>query len=428
MPVTTLALPFGALRHRNFRLFIFGQFVSLCGTWMQSVALGWLVLELTDSAFAVGLVGALGGLPVLLFTLQAGAVASRVNRLRAVIVLQSLMLIQAAALAVLTWTGQATLGWIILLAALSGTLSAFEIPTRHTLLMDLVGRDDLMNAIALHSTAFNVSRVLGPALAGILTAAFGPALCFTVNAVSYLAVLAGLLRIRPGPEHLAPAQSVPSLPATLAYVLAPGWPRALVSLSAVYTIFAVSFLTVLPVYARDVLGTDAAGYGTLTSAFGIGAAAGALILAALGSRFRQGEVALRTGLMIGASLLLLGLLPWLPLALGLLVAGGAALAINSITTNTLLQMEAPEDLRGRVIGVYAFIVVGLGPFGAFQAGWVGEHLGIRLEAVVGGTVCLGATLWALRRMPRLPGASTERLTTTDHRVTTNNQRLTTIPP
>jgi len=421
VPATTRTLPFSALRHRNFRLFITGQFVSLCGTWMQSIALGWLVLELTDSAFAVGLVGALGALPVLLFTLQAGAMASRVNRLRAVIVLQSLMLIQAAVLAALTWTGQATLGRIILLAAFSGTLSAFEIPTRHTLVMDLVGRDDLMNAIALHSTAFNVSRVIGPALAGILTASFGPAICFTVNAVSYLAVLAGLLRIQPELAHPAPALSVPSLPATLAYVLAPGWPRALVSLSAIYTIFAVSFLTVLPVYARDVLGTDAAGYGGLTSAFGIGAAAGALVLAALGSRFRQGEVAIRTGLLIGGSLVLLGLLPWLPLALGLLVAGGAALAINAITTNTLLQMEAPEEFRGRVIGVYAFIVVGLGPFGAFQAGWVGEHLGIRLEAVLGGAVCLGATLWAIRQIPRFPQTRTQRLTT-------NDQALTTIPP
>ncbi len=389
--LASLAL-FGAVRHRNFRLFITGQFVSLCGTWMQNVALGWLVLQLTDSAFAVGLVGAMGALPVLLFTLHGGAFATRVDRLRWMTLLQGLMLLQAAALAAVTWTGHATLGWLVALALAGGLLSAYEIPMRQTFLMDLVGRDDLMNAIAMNSMAFNVSRVVGPMLAGILTAAFSAAVSFSVNAVSYLAVLAGLLLIRLDPAHVVPSAEPPPLSAALRYVARSVWPRTLVSLTAVYTVFAISFLTVLPVYARDVLGTGAAGYGALTAAFGLGAAAGALGLAGLGGRRGRGPLAVRAGLVVGLTLGVLALVPNLHLAYLMMFLGGGAMAINAITTNTLLQTEAPPELRGRVIGFYAFIVVGLAPLGALQAGWVSQHLGVRMDAALGGALCLLATL------------------------------------
>lgn len=396
---------FASLRHRNFRLFLTGQFVSLSGTWMQSVALGWLVLQLTDSAFAVGLVSAMGALPVLLFTLQGGAIATRLNRHRALTLLQGLMLLQALGLAALTATGRATLGWIIGLALFGGLLNAFEIPTRQTFLMDLVGRDDLMNAIALNSMAFNVSRVVGPGLGGMLTAAFGPAVSFWANAGSYLAVIGSLLIIRLDPAHVVPPRAPPPLGEALRYIFAPGWPRALVTLSAVYTIFGLSFLTILPVYARDVLGTGAAGYGWLTASFGIGAAIGALALAGLGGRLRRGLVALRAGLVMGTALGLLALVPRLPLAYGLLFLGGSAMAANAITTNTLLQTEAPEAYRGRVIGVYAFIVVGLAPLGALQAGWLAEQHGVRLTAAVGGLTCLLATAWAATQRPGAPASA-----------------------
>lgn len=394
-------LPFTALRHRNFRLFIFGQFVSLIGTWMQSVALGWLVLTLTNSAFAVGLVSAMGALPVLLFTLYGGAVADRVNRHRVLTLLQTCMLLEAVLLAILVLTGHATLIWIIVLALISGLLSAFEIPIRQTFLMDLVGRDDLMNAIAFNSMSFNMSRVLGPALAGMITALAGPGICFLVNAASYLAVIISLLRIEPDPALLVPHRQPPPLRDALAYLLAPGWPRTLVTLAAVYTIFGVSFLAVLPVYARDVLNTGASGYGWLTSAFGVGAAGGALLLAAYGARFRRGEFAIRGGFAIGGVLLILGLLPYYPLAFIGLLIGGMASATSAIVTNTLLQTEAPDQLRGRVIGFYSFIVVGLAPFGSFQAGWLGQRVGVRVEAAVCGIICLGTALVLVSRVKRL---------------------------
>lgn len=391
----------GALKHRNFRLFLSGQFVSLVGTWMQQVALGWLVLTLTNSAFAVGLVSAMGSVPVLLFTLQGGGLASRVNRHRALVLLQAGMLLEASVLTGLTLTGHVTLGWIIALAVAHGTLSAFEIPIRQTFLMDLAGRDDLMSAIAFNSTAFNLSRVIGPAVAGIITALAGPGAVFAVNALSYLAVLLALLAIRLDPALVQPRTEAPPLAEALGYVFAPGWPRMLVSLTAVYTIFGISFITVLPVYARDVLGTGAAGYGGLTSAFGVGAALAALALASSGGRFRKGGVALRAGLAIGSVLALAALLPLYPVAFAALAVGGMAAATNAIITNTLLQTEAPEHLRGRVIGVYAFIVVGLAPFGGLQAGYVGEHLGVRAGAGIGGAVCLLATILMLYYASRL---------------------------
>lgn len=405
---TRFGAAFPALRHRNFRLFVGGQFVSLCGTWMQSVALGWLVLTMTDSAFAVGMVAAAGSLPVLLFTLQGGALASRSNRLRLVTVLQSLMLVEAAVLAILTWSGQVTLGWVVVLAMSHGLFSAFEIPARQTLLLDLVGRSDLMNAVALNSTTFNVSRVIGPALGGMIMAVTGPAVLFAINAVSYLGVLISLFRIRLDPDLIVPTRARPSMREALEFILNPGWPRTLVIQSAAYTIFGISFLTMLPVYARDALGTGAAGYGWLAAAFGVGAAAGALLLAGFGPAQARGGIALRAGVVVSLSLLLLSVAPVAPLAFLLLVAAGASLATHAITTNTLLQTEAPDALRGHVIGFYAFVVVGLAPFGALQIGVVSELAGVRVAAAVGGVICLIMTLWMTAEIRRTLGGTIDR--------------------
>jgi MFS family permease len=392
--------PFAALRHRSFRYFITGQVVSLTGTWMQSVALGWLVLELTNSAFAVGLVSAMGTLPVLLLTLQGGAVASRVNRRRMLVWLQAGLMCEAGVLAVLVWSGHATLGWILLLALAHGSLTAFEIPVRQTFLMDLVGKDDLMNAIAMNSMAFNGSRVIGPAVAGVVTATFGAAACFALNAASYLAVLAALLRIVPDPGLAAPRHPPPPLSEAVRYLHGSQGPRLLVLLAALYTIFGISFVVVLPVYARDVLGTGASGYGALTAAFGLGAVVGALLLAGWGSRLRRGETALASGVVLGAALGVLALVQRYPPAFAVVLTAGAAAASSAIVTNTLLQTEAPEVLRGRIIGFYSFIVVGLSPLGSLLAGWLAEHLGVRAAIGMGGTICLGAAglaLWAWRR-------------------------------
>jgi MFS family permease len=393
-PLTAHRSPsFGALRNPNFRLFIFGQFVSLCGTWMQTVALGWLALLLTDSALQVGLVTFFGALPVLLFTLYGGVVAGRVNKRRALMLLQSLFLAEALALGFLTAFDAITIQWVYALSLFGGLVSAFEIPIRQAYLGDLSGREHLMSAIALNSSAFNLSRVFGPALAGMLLAAAGAAACFFVNAASFLAVLVSLFRISPDLASITGTRRT-GLGDGMRHVFGSPWPRTLVILTGVFTVFGVSFVAILPVFARDILGTGAGGYGALTSAFGIGAAVAAISIAALGHRLPRERVLLWAGAGFAASIFLLGLSRHFVLAFAVLLVAGLSAALNAILTNTMLQTEAPDDLRGQVVGFYSFIVVGMAPFGSLQAGWLAEHLGADTAVLLGGSVCLLGTLWA----------------------------------
>jgi MFS family permease len=401
---TSLQSGFAALRHRNFRLFIVGQFISLCGTWMQVIAQGWLVLQLTDSAFAVGLVTALGSLPILLFTLYGGVIADRVNKRRFILVLQTLMLAEALTLALLTATHLITVHWVMGLAVFSGLLSAFEVPTRQSFLAEIVHREHLMNAIALNSSAFNLARVVGPAIAAGLIATVGLAACFFANAASYLAVIASLLRMDAGPS---PAPRTESLAVALrqgfAFVFGNRWPRALVILIATFSMFGFSFLPLMPVFARDVLRVGASGYAALVAAVGIGAAAAAFFLAGFGHRVRRSRLVLGSSILFGIVLVASSQAPEFWSALLLFTITGCAMALNGIAANTMLQSEAPDQLRGRVMGFYSFMVLGLAPFGSFQAGWIAEHFGVRLAFALGGLVCLlvaAGVAWRMVRVER----------------------------
>ncbi len=388
---------FSALRHRNFRLFLAGQFLSLCGTWVQQVAHGWLVLELTDSAFAVGLVTTLGSLPILLFTLYGGVVADRVDRHRFLILLQSLMLVEALVLGTLVALNRVTVEWVMALALGFGLLSAFEVPVRQAFTADMVGKDDLMNAIALNSSAFNLARVVGPSIAGLVIASAGIATCFFVNAVSYFAVLAGLLKMDFGPmpppaEH-RDARS--ALREGFGYVLGNRWPRALALLIAGFSIFGFPFMTMAPVFARDVLGVGAAGYAALIASIGVGAASAAIFVAGWGTRFRKGRMLAWTSVLFGVSLVAAALAKHFAASLLLFTAAGWTMAANGILANTLLQIHAPDHLRGRVMGVYSFLVLGLAPLGSLQAGWVSEHLGAAWSMGLGGLACITVAAWTM---------------------------------
>jgi MFS family permease len=397
-PPTTV---FSALRHRDFRLFLSGQLVSQCGTWVQTVAQGWLVLQLTDSAFAVGLVTALGSLPILLFTLYGGVVADRVDKRRMVLLLQSLMLLEALTLAVLTDRGWITVHLVMALAAVYGLLSAFEVPTRQAMVSEIVGKADLMNAIALNSSAFNVARVIGPSIAGGMIATVGLAACFYLNAASYLAVILGLLLMRVRPQPVPPAEpAFGALREGFGYIFGNSWPRALVTIVAGFSIFGYSFLPMMPVFARDVLGLDADGYGAIVSAVGLGAAAGAIAMAVMGGRTRSGRLVLGTFALFGVLLAAAAHAPGFWPALVLFTAAGSLMAMNGILANTMLQLQAPDHLRGRVMGFYSFVVLGMAPLGAFQAGWVSEHYGARVSFAVGGAACVlmaGLVGYAVRR-------------------------------
>ncbi len=403
MDAAARALRLGALAHRNFRLFFFGQGVSLIGTWMQSVALGWLVLELTDSAFAVGLNQALRSLGVLLFTLYAGIVVDRVDKRRLIILTQLLQMGEALALAVLVWTHLITVWQVMALAALFGVVNAFDIPARQAFIVELVGKDDLMNAIALNSSMFNAARIVGPAVAGVLIGATGVAMCFFLNGVSYIAVIAGLvaMRLPPFVPHAVPPSAREGFRQAVAFIRSDRRVLALVVLVAVFSVLGFPFLVLMPVVARDVLHTGARGYGLLMAAVGVGAMLGALGLALAARRVRQGPALLDGGGAFGVLLVLFAAARSFGLALALLALAGCAMIVTTALANTMLQTLVPDDLRGRVMACYAFVFIGMAPLGAFQAGLLAEHGGAPLAIALGGVGCLVAAVLAAWRVPEL---------------------------
>ena len=394
---------FGAFAHRNFRLFLFGQTVSLTGTWMQSIAQGWLVLLLTNSPFYVGLVSALGSLGVLLFTLYAGVIADRTDKRRTVIITQTLQMLQAFALAALVWSGHVTTGSVMALAAFLGIVSAFDIPTRQAFIFEMVGKEDLMNAIALNTSIFNLTRVLGPVLAGFLIGAQGVAVCFFLNGVSYLAVIGSLLAMRlpPWTPAVAVGSAWEGFREVVAYLRSDRRASTLVVLTAIISIFGFPYLVLMPVFARDVLRVGAAGYGLLSAAVGIGAVAGALAVAVLSARIRKGRTLVAAGTVFGSLLAVFALSRSFAVALGVLVLVGAAMIVNNALTNTLLQTHVPDHLRGRVMGFYSFMFVGMAPLGAFQAGVLAERFGAPAAVGVGGLMSALAMVVAGWRVAEL---------------------------
>ena len=401
-PGRRIALPpvFGALRHRNFRLFFLGQLVSLVGTWMQQVAQAWLVHTLTNSAFYVGLVSALGSLPVLLFSLYAGAVADRMSKLKLIILTQTAAMLLAFLLAGLVFARVVTATHIVVLAALQGVVMAFDVPGRQSFFVEMVGKEDLMNAIALNSSAFNVTRVLGPAAAGILIGQFGVGVCFLLNGISFLAVIAALFAIR-----LPPYRPAPLPPSTwahiregLRYVASDRRVLAIVLNIAVLSVFGFPFLVLLPVVARDVLGRGAAEFGWMSSSVGAGALGGALMLAAFARQLPKGRVLRWAAGSLGLIVAAFGLSRSLPVSLAALVLAGFAMIVNTATTNTLLQTLAPDHLRGRVMSVFTLAFVGMGPIGALQAGVLADHLGAPATLVIGGLICVAASTTLFQRV------------------------------
>jgi MFS family permease len=394
----------GALAHRNFRLFFFGQGVSLIGTWMQSVAQGWLVLTLTNSPFYVGFVSALGSIGVLAFTLYAGVIADRTDKRRTVVITQSLSMLLAFILAALALTKVVTVWQVMGVASILGVVNAFDIPTRQSLLAELVGKEDLMNAIALNSSMFNAARVVGPAIAGVLIGVVGVGMCFVLNGVSYIAVIAGLLAMRLPPFRPMPGASSAwsGFREVLAFIRSDRRVETLVALTAILSVFGFPFLVMMPVFARDVLHVRAAGYGVLTAAVGVGAMLGALAIALNSRRIaRRGRLMTVGGTAFGLCVLAFALSRSFALSVGLLALTGCAMIVNNALTNTLLQTLVPDELRGRVMGFYSFVFVGMSPLGAFQAGVFAEHFGAPAAIGAGGLVCALAVGTAAWRVPEL---------------------------
>jgi len=380
---------FGALAHRNFRLFFIGQGISLVGTWMQNVGEGWLILTLTNSPFYVGLTAALSSVGVLLFSLYAGVIADRVDKRRFIILMQLAFMIEAFTVSILLWTNAIAVWQVLVLATTLGIASAFDIPMRQAFVVEMVGKDDLMNAIALNSSLFNAARVIGPAIAGLLIGTVGIAWCYFVNGLSYIAVIAGLLMMRlpydPRPPKTTSAWT--GFREVLAYLRNDRRLRVLMILTAILSVFGFPYIAMMPVFARDVLNRGATGYGALTSSIGIGAVIGALGIALASARIRaRGRLMLIGGTAFGILLILFSASRVLALSMVLLGLAGCAMIVNNSLTNTLIQTTAPDHLRGRVMGFYSFVFVGMAPFGAFLFGVVAEHVGVPTTIAAGGVI------------------------------------------
>lgn len=371
---------------------------------MQSVGQGWLALQLSNSAFMVGLVAAAAAFPVLLLSLYAGVIADRTDKLRLVTIGQALLLVQAALLWWLVWSGHVTVGWLIGFALISGTINSFEIPARQSVIIDLVVKEDLTDAIALNSGGFNLARVIGPSIAGVVINRFGISWCFALNALSYLPVLYSLISIRLPKRTYAAAAITPlqGLRDGLAYMIRTREVSVLMRLVAVSSVFSIPYLALMPVIARDVLNSGAAGYGLLLTCVGIGGFAGALGLAMVGQRYGPG-VLLEYGSYAFTSLLIVfSFSRSLHLSAVLLLGIGFMMIVSNALANGLLQTIVPDELRGRMMAAYSWVSVGVGPvIGPFIAGAAAKVVGAAVTVGVGGTVTLLYTLWVFWKHPEL---------------------------
>ena len=405
MPSATSINPFRVfLRHRNFRLFLIGQTLSLIGTWMQVMATGWLALELSNSAFFVGLVATASAIPILLFTMPAGAMVDRSDKLRLVRLAQAAFLVDASLLWWLTYTQRISIGLLLALSFLGGLIAAVEIPARQSLFIDLVGRDDLPDAIALNSSGFNLARVVGPALAAATIARLGISWCFFLNAVSFVTVLIGLFMIHlpkweATPNPVSPWEGVLQ---ALRYMRDTPNVRALMLMVTAYSILGVPAMVLMPVVAREMFGLGASGYGLLLSFLGVGGLAGALALAGVGYRFSRVKLLVAASMAWPALLIAFSLCrsPWLGYVL--LLGIGCTMILNGAISNGLLQSIVPDALRGRMMAAFGLVVVGLSQVvGAFVGGVAAGVVGVSLTIGASAVLMLLYGAWAFFQRPEL---------------------------
>lgn len=395
---------FRAFGSRNYRLYFAGQGISLIGTWIQTIALSWLVYSLTHSAFLLGLVGFSAQIATFLLAPFAGVVADRLNRHRLLVVTQTLFMVQALVLGTLVLTRAITVWQIVLLSVLVGTVNAFDTPTRQSFVVSMIeNRDDLPNAIALNSSMFNGARLVGPAIAGILIAAVGEGVCFLINAGSYLAVIAALLAMRVTPR--APRgqrrRVWHELREGFAYTFGFAPTRDIILLLAVVSLVGMPYATLMPIFAAQVLHGGASTLGFLSSAAGVGALAGAVVLASRRSVLGLGRWIPAACTAFGMALIAFSLSRWLPLSLLFLAVAGLGMITQMASSNTILQTVVDDEWRGRVMSFYTMAFIGMTPFGSLLAGALASRIGAPRTVMLGGIICLLAAAAFARRLPEL---------------------------
>jgi MFS family permease len=395
-----------ALEHRDFRLFWSGQLVSLVGTWMQTVGQAWLVLELTNSPFKLGVIGTLQFSPMLLLSFVAGAMTDRLPKRRVVIATQTALLCQAAALGALIWSGHVRYWHVAVLATLFGVVNTMDLPARQSFIVEMVGKEDLLSAIALNSAMFNGARVVGPAVAGLLIARLGMAAAFFANAASFLAVIAALLLVHADgrPRRASGRTMLEEIVEGLVYATRTPLIAFVLSLLFVVSVCLLNYNVMVPLLARDVLGQGAQGFGLLMAALGVGAVGGAATLATLGrGRPPLAALVIPAAVLAVATLALAAVRHFWAAAALLFVMGFSGILFMA-GANTTLQITVPDELRGRMMSLYMLVFAGVTPIGAFTFGAITAALGVPAGFLIGGTLGLVSILaltarWRLRPRP-----------------------------
>lgn len=401
-----MAVPAGlrALQHRDFRLFWSGQMVSLIGSWMQTVGQSWLILELTNSPFKLGLISTLQFGPMLLFSLAAGAITDRLPKRRTILITQTCFMLLAFTLAALVWTERVQYWHVAVLAALLGTVNTLDLPARQSFIVEMVGREHLSNAIALNSAVFNVARILGPVAAGLLVARYGVALAFTLNGITFIAVIFALTQVRAEglPRPRSGRSMLQEIGEGLRYALKTPLVALLLATLSMVSLFAINYNVLVPLLARQVLGLEAEGFGALMSSLGFGALSGALVMASQTRSMPPLRQTLALGLTLCAACLSMAFVGQFWLASALLFVMGFSQIIFTTSINTTLQLLAPDELRGRVMSLYTLVFAGVAPIGSFLMGSVTEVHRAPAGFFVGGSMGLVTTLailawWRLKR-------------------------------
>lgn len=402
-PGSRVPVMWRALRHRNFQLFFSGQLISLIGTWMDTIAESWLVYRLTGSSLLLGTVAFAGQIPVFLFAPIGGMAADRWNRRKVVIATQTSSMILAFVLAYLTLSGRVRVWHVILLAALMGVVNAFDIPARQAFLVDMVGREDLMNAIALNSSMFNGARIIGPSIAGILVASIGEGWCFFANAVSYIAVITGLLMMRveenrPDEKYTSPLDHIAE---GFRFVSHTAPIRLILLLLGLVSFVAMPYSVLMPIFAAKILHGDARTLGVLMGATGVGALAGALVMATRSTVRGLGRWVWMACAGFGIFLILFSASHWYLVSVIMLVPVGFTMMVQMSSSNTLIQAMVPDRLRGRTMAVYSMMFMGMAPLGALFSGAIADRIGAPWTLAIGGFCAIGGAAIFARNLPSI---------------------------
>ncbi len=401
-PLDTLRATFRALRHRNFALFFAGQGVSLIGTWMQQIAMSWLVYRMTHSAFLLGLVSFSGQFPTFLFASFAGVYADHWNRHRILIITQTLAMIQALILALLTMTGMIQVWQIVVLGLMLGTIAAFDIPARQAFMMDMIeDREDIGNAIALNSSLVNSARLLGPSLAGILVAFMGEGICFLINGISFLAVLIALffMKMKKPFERGKVTDVWTGWKEGIKYAIGFRPIGSILALLSVASLTASSYVVLMPIFVTTKFHGGPQTLGFLMAASGLGALAGTLYLASRKSVLGLGRFIFIGAVILGSAMMLFSISSHLGLSILFLFVGGFGMIVEMASSNTILQTIVDDDKRGRIMSLYAMAFMGMAPIGSFVSGSLASRIGATSTVFVSGIICLiGAILFA-RQLP-----------------------------